>query len=261
MPEALEAILVGGSRVAALKPVSAVISIGTGGPFGAEEPRSRGAEEPRSRGAEHQDRRRGRLDPGPAAAAHLRRAEDAAGRGAGGGRVRHRQHAARVDPADRRAAALRVAPRQPDLGAASVTLATVRGFLRGGGPAFGLPDIAAPEPAVVGPAPAPDVTGALMAVAATGLVYLAEDGFRPIPPAGDLRRRRDDDPRPADGDGRRARRRGPAAGASRRAVPGARGGRNAGRGAHPCATRTARTGAASRYRRCGRTTRAPRATP
>jgi chloride channel protein, CIC family len=49
MPEALEAILVGGSRVAALKPVSAVISIGTGGPFGAEEPRSRGAEEPRIR--------------------------------------------------------------------------------------------------------------------------------------------------------------------------------------------------------------------
>jgi H+/Cl- antiporter ClcA len=42
MPEAIEAILVGGSRVAprvaALKPVSAAISIGTGGPFGAEGP-------------------------------------------------------------------------------------------------------------------------------------------------------------------------------------------------------------------------------
>jgi H+/Cl- antiporter ClcA len=42
MPEAIEAILIGGSRVqprvALLKPVSAAISIGTGGPFGAEGP-------------------------------------------------------------------------------------------------------------------------------------------------------------------------------------------------------------------------------
>jgi chloride channel protein, CIC family len=42
MPEAIEAILTRGSRiepkVAILKPVSAAISIGTGGPFGAEGP-------------------------------------------------------------------------------------------------------------------------------------------------------------------------------------------------------------------------------
>src|ERR1700756_4803734 len=42
MPEAIDAILTGGSRVAPrvalLKPVSAAISIGTGGPFGAEGP-------------------------------------------------------------------------------------------------------------------------------------------------------------------------------------------------------------------------------
>nr|WP_279671685.1 chloride channel protein [Flexivirga meconopsidis] len=42
MPEAIEAILTGGSKVqpkvAVLKPVSAAISIGTGGPFGAEGP-------------------------------------------------------------------------------------------------------------------------------------------------------------------------------------------------------------------------------
>jgi len=42
MPEALEAILMGGSkvqpRVAALKPVASAIAIGTGGPFGAEGP-------------------------------------------------------------------------------------------------------------------------------------------------------------------------------------------------------------------------------
>ncbi|MGE3980050.1 MAG: chloride channel protein [Candidatus Omnitrophota bacterium] len=42
IPEALEAILIGGSRmepkVAVLKPISSAISIGTGGPFGAEGP-------------------------------------------------------------------------------------------------------------------------------------------------------------------------------------------------------------------------------
>lgn len=42
MPEAIEAILLGGSkvqpRVAVLKPISAAVSIGTGGPFGAEGP-------------------------------------------------------------------------------------------------------------------------------------------------------------------------------------------------------------------------------
>jgi H+/Cl- antiporter ClcA len=42
MPEAIESILIGGSkvqpRVALLKPISAAISIGTGGPFGAEGP-------------------------------------------------------------------------------------------------------------------------------------------------------------------------------------------------------------------------------
>lgn len=42
MPEAIEAILTQGSRVepkvAVLKPISAAISIGTGGPFGAEGP-------------------------------------------------------------------------------------------------------------------------------------------------------------------------------------------------------------------------------
>jgi CIC family chloride channel protein len=42
MPEAIESILIGGSkvqpRVAALKPISAAVAIGTGGPFGAEGP-------------------------------------------------------------------------------------------------------------------------------------------------------------------------------------------------------------------------------
>ena len=42
IPEAIEAILIGGSRmsakVALLKPLSSAIAIGTGGPFGAEGP-------------------------------------------------------------------------------------------------------------------------------------------------------------------------------------------------------------------------------
>jgi H+/Cl- antiporter ClcA len=42
MPEAIESILMGGSkvepRVAVLKPVSSAVAIGTGGPFGAEGP-------------------------------------------------------------------------------------------------------------------------------------------------------------------------------------------------------------------------------
>src|SRR5689334_13838609 len=42
IPEAMEAILIGGShidpKVAVLKPVSSAVSIGTGGPFGAEGP-------------------------------------------------------------------------------------------------------------------------------------------------------------------------------------------------------------------------------
>lgn len=42
IPEAIEAILLGGSlispKVAILKPISSAISIGTGGPFGAEGP-------------------------------------------------------------------------------------------------------------------------------------------------------------------------------------------------------------------------------
>ena len=42
IPEAIESILIGGSRVtprvALLKPISAAISIGSGGPFGAEGP-------------------------------------------------------------------------------------------------------------------------------------------------------------------------------------------------------------------------------
>ena len=70
IPEALESILIHGSRVeprlAILKPISSAISIGSGGPFGAE-------------GPDHHDRWRLRIDDRAILPAHQRRAQDAAG--------------------------------------------------------------------------------------------------------------------------------------------------------------------------------------
>ena len=61
IPEAIEAILINGSRVepkvALLKPLSSAISIGSGGPFGAE-------------GPDHHDRRRVRVDDRAAIPSH-----------------------------------------------------------------------------------------------------------------------------------------------------------------------------------------------
>jgi hypothetical protein len=72
IPEAIEAILINGSRVepkvAILKPLSSATSIGTGGPFGAEGPIIN-------------DRRGSRLDDCPAIPFDQQRAQDAAGGG------------------------------------------------------------------------------------------------------------------------------------------------------------------------------------
>ena len=71
IPEAIEAILIGGSRmspkVAVLKPVSSAISIGTGGPFGAE-------------GTDHHDGGRHRFPVRPVLPLKCRRAKDASRR-------------------------------------------------------------------------------------------------------------------------------------------------------------------------------------
>ena len=68
IPEALESILINGSRVeprlAILKPISSAISIGSGGPFGAE-------------GPDHHDRRRVRIDDRAILPADQRGAQDA----------------------------------------------------------------------------------------------------------------------------------------------------------------------------------------
>jgi H+/Cl- antiporter ClcA len=65
---------------------------------------------------------------------------------------------------------------------AAVVVSTVcRYFLLGSAPIFLVPDVANPGPAIDGLALVPGLTGGLLAIAATGLVYLAEDGFHRLP--------------------------------------------------------------------------------
>ena len=99
IPEAMEAILIGRSRiqarVAMLKPLSSAISIGTGGPFGAEGPIIMTG---------------GALGSLFAQMFHLTTAERKTllVAGAAAGMTRHLRHAGRGDPAGGRAAAVRV---------------------------------------------------------------------------------------------------------------------------------------------------------
>jgi len=173
MPEAIEAILTGGSRVAPrvaiLKPVSAAISIGTGGPFGAEGPiiMTGGA-------------------VGSILAQLLRLSADERKTllvaGAAGGM-------AATFNAPMASVLLAVElllfewrPRSFIPVTASVAVATIcRGFLLGTGPIFGVTMTARPGAAAIALTLLPGVTGGLLAIAATGLVYLAEDGFNRLP--------------------------------------------------------------------------------
>jgi H+/Cl- antiporter ClcA len=173
MPEAIEAILTGGSRVAprvaVLKPVSAAISIGTGGPFGAEGPiiMTGGA-------------------VGSILAQLLRLSADERKTllvaGAAGGM-------AATFNAPMASVLLAVElllfewrPRSFIPVTASVAVATIcRGALLGTGPVFAVSATARPGAAAVALALVPGITGGLLAVAATGLVYLAEDGFNRLP--------------------------------------------------------------------------------
>ena len=99
IPEAIEAILIGRSRiqasVAMLKPLSSAISIGTGGPFGAEGPIIMTG---------------GAIGSLFAQMFHLTTAERKTllVAGAAAGMTRHLRHADRGDPAGGRAAAVRV---------------------------------------------------------------------------------------------------------------------------------------------------------
>jgi chloride channel protein, CIC family len=173
MPEAIEAILTGGSRVAprvaVLKPVSAAISIGTGGPFGAEGPiiMTGGA-------------------VGSILAQFLNLSADerktllVAGAAGGMAATFNAPLASVVLAIELLLFEWR--PRSLIPVTASVTVATIcRGYLLGTAPVF--PVAASLHPGVYATAlaPIPGLTGGLLAVGATRLVYLAEDTFNRLP--------------------------------------------------------------------------------
>ncbi|MGH3165036.1 MAG: chloride channel protein [Trebonia sp.] len=173
MPEAIEAILTGGSRVqprvAVLKPMSAAISIGTGGPFGAEGPiiMTGGA-------------------VGSILAQFLRLSSDERKTllvaGAVGGMA-----ATFNAPLSSMLLAVELLlfewrPRSFVPVSASVMVATVvRWALLGSAPIFPVAHAVLPSGGRLALTLVPGVTGGLLAVAATGLVYMSEDTFARLP--------------------------------------------------------------------------------
>ena len=173
MPEAIEAILTGSSRVqprvAVLKPISAAISIGTGGPFGAEGPiiMTGGA-------------------VGSILAQALKLTADerktllVAGAAAGMAATFNAPLASVLLAVELLLFEWR--PRSLVPVGAAVTVAVIcRGWLLGTAPVFPVTDLVHPGPAAIGLALIPGLTGGLLAIAATGLVYLAEDAFKKLP--------------------------------------------------------------------------------
>jgi H+/Cl- antiporter ClcA len=173
MPEAIEAILAGGSRVAPrvalLKPISAAISIGTGGPFGAEGPiiMTGGA-------------------VGSILAQALKLTADerktllVAGASAGMAATFNAPLASVLLAVELLLFEWR--PRSLIPVAAAVSVATVcRGFLLGTSPIFPVTDLVHPGAGAIGLSLIPGITGGLLAIGATGLVYLAEDAFKKLP--------------------------------------------------------------------------------
>ena len=102
IPEAIEAILINGSRV---EPQGRAAQAALGGDL------DRIGRAVRRRGADHHDRRRVRVARRAVLSSHERRAQDAARRGRGGGHVGDVRGAGRVRHARRRAAALRAGSR------------------------------------------------------------------------------------------------------------------------------------------------------
>ncbi|HEY3866770.1 MAG TPA: chloride channel protein [Actinocrinis sp.] len=173
MPEAIEAILIGGSRVAprvaVLKPVSAAISIGTGGPFGAEGPiiMTGGA-------------------AGSILAQALKLSADerktllVSGAAAGMAATFNAPLASVLLAVELLLFEWR--PRSLVPVASAVIVSVVcRFWLLGSAPVFPVADLVHPGPAAIGLSLVPGLTGGLLAIGATGLVYLAEDGFNRLP--------------------------------------------------------------------------------
>jgi H+/Cl- antiporter ClcA/CBS domain-containing protein len=174
MPEAIEAILTGGSkvqpRVAVLKPVSAAITIGTGGPFGAEGPiiMTGGA-------------------VGSLFAQFLRLTADerkillVAGAAGGMAATFNAPLASILLAVELLLFEWR--PRSYLPVAASVAVSVVvRGYLLGTAAIFAVPDVHLHlNPGIYALCVVAGLIGGLLAVAATGLVYFAEDTFKRLP--------------------------------------------------------------------------------
>ncbi len=174
MPEAIEAILTGGSRVAprvaVLKPVSAAISIGTGGPFGAEGPIIMTG---------------GAIGSILAQALHLtadeRKTLLVAGAAAGMAATFNSPMAAVLLAVELLLFEWRPRSFVPVVGAVAVST-VVRGFLLGTAPVFPVPAAGLHTGAGVDAlCVVAGVVGGALAVAATWLVYRAEDGFARLP--------------------------------------------------------------------------------
>ena len=174
MPETIEAILVGGSkvapRVAVLKPISAAISIGSGGPFGAEGPviMTGGA-------------------LGSVIAQSLRLTTDqrktllVAGAVAGMAATFNAPLASIMLAVELLLFEWRPRSLLPTA-LAVVTATACRAPLLGTSALFGLPPAnLAPHPWILGCAALVGVSGGLLAVLATGLVYRSEDLFARLP--------------------------------------------------------------------------------
>ncbi|ADP81300.1 chloride channel protein [Pseudofrankia inefficax] len=173
MPEAIEAILVGGSRVsprvAVLKPVSAAVSIGTGGPFGAEGPIIM------TGGAVGSI-----LAQTLSLSADERKALLVAG-AAGGMAATFNAPLASVLLAVE-LLLFEWRPRSLIPVAAAVSTAVIcRGPLLGTAPVFPVTDLVRPGAGAQALALIPGLTGGLLAIAATRLVYAAEDAFACLP--------------------------------------------------------------------------------
>lgn len=174
MPEAIEAILTGGSRVqprvALLKPASAAISIGSGGPFGAEGPiiMTGGA-------------------VGSILAQLLKLSADerktllVAGSAAGMAATFNAPLAAILLAVELLLFEWRPRSFVPVV-AAVVTGTICRWAMLGNGPVFAVAtDERTPGALSDGLALIPGITGGLLAIAATAMVYFAEDSFAKIP--------------------------------------------------------------------------------
>ncbi|HWU45379.1 MAG TPA: chloride channel protein [Humibacter sp.] len=174
MPEAIEAILTGGSsvqpKVALLKPISAAVSIGTGGPFGAEGPIIMTG---------------GALGSMLAQLLHLTADERkfllVAGAAAGMAATFNSPLAAILLAVELLLFEWR--PRSFVPVVAAVSVATVcRGFLLGTAPVFPVSSGGLHlTPTIEVFAVVSGITGGLLAIGATWLVYRAEDAFHKLP--------------------------------------------------------------------------------